>query len=80
MEREEEEDVDSGPDDSDHLDQEEGEDADASEPQSRLVSKAFADRQHPIVAGGLRELCKAHGDDRERSRIVLLEIRVMMCG
>ena len=35
---------------------------------------------NPIVAGALRELCKAQGDDLELSRIVLLELRVMVCG
>jgi hypothetical protein len=34
----------------------------------------------PIVAGALRELCKAYGDDLELSRIVLLELRVIVCG
>ena len=33
-----------------------------------------------IVAGALRELCKAHGDDLELCRIVLLDIRLMLCG
>jgi len=46
VERDEDEDMDSDSADSDQLGQEEGVDAEASEPQSRLVSKAFADRRH----------------------------------
>ena len=34
----------------------------------------------PIVAGALCELCKAHGKGLGLPRIVLLELRVMVCG
>ena len=35
---------------------------------------------NPIFAGALRELCKAHGDDLGLSCVVILEMRLIMCG